>query len=244
MFRRVSLSLKLSAAFFMTILLSVALVYFLTARSVSQRFNTYNDAKRQETYRIYGKQLGVFWQRSGSWRGVEQLFIQSIELRDPETGQTIQGSAVFKSPFTLADETGQVILSTQNDVYRQLSISEMSSGPIMVGEIQVGTFLTYDTFDPDEAAFLDSAQRSAMVGGGITTALALALTVFLIAQILSPLRALTRATESIAEGQMPDKVKLRSRDEIGQLGESFDHMVDNLRRSEGLRQAMTADIAH
>ena len=40
MFRRVSLSLKLSAAFFVTIVLSVALVYFLTARSVSQRFDT------------------------------------------------------------------------------------------------------------------------------------------------------------------------------------------------------------
>jgi signal transduction histidine kinase len=83
-----------------------------------------------------------------------------------------------------------------------------------------------------------------LIGGGITTALALVVSVLLIAQILSPLRALTRATESIAEGQTPQKVLLKSRDEIGHLGESFDHMVDNLRRSERLRQTMTADIAH
>ncbi len=244
MFRRVSLSLKLSAAFFVTIVFSVALVYFLTARSVTQRFDTFNDAKRQEIHRVYGAQLSMYWQQNESWIGVERLFIYGIALRLSESGQVAQVSAVFGSPFTLANERGEVILTTENDVYRKLTASEMSSGPIMVDNVQVGTFLIFHTVDPDEAAFLASAERSALVGGGITTALALALAVFLIAQILSPLRALTRATESIAEGQAPEKVQLRSRDEIGQLGESFDHMVDNLRRSEGLRQAMTADIAH
>jgi len=39
-------------------------------------------------------------------------------------------------------------------------------------------------------------------------------------------------------------VKLKSRDEIGQLGESFNHMIEGLRRSEEVRQTMTADIAH
>jgi signal transduction histidine kinase len=240
----VSLSLKLSAAFFVTIVLSVVLVYVLTASSVSRRFDSYNDAKRQEIYRIYGAQLTMYWQRSRSWVGVEQLFIRSIELHLGESNQVVQGAAVFRSPFTLANEEGRVILTTRNDVGRKLTAAEMSSGSIVVNDVQVGAFLIFDTVDPEEVAFLASAKRSALIGGGITTAIALAVSILLIAQILSPLRALTRATESIAEGQTPQKVMLKSRDEIGQLGESFDHMVDNLGRSERLRQTMTADIAH
>ncbi len=242
--RRVSLSLKLSAAFFVTILLSVVLVYFLTARSVGQRLDAYNDAKREEIYGVYGGALRMYWERQGSWEGVERLFIGSFGFLLSESGQVVPATAVFRSPFTLADENGEVYVTTRNDVGRKLTAAEMSRGRIMVDGVQVGTFLVFDTVDPAESAFLASAKRSALIGGGITTGVALTVAIFLIAQILSPLRALTRATESIAEGKAPQKVKLRSRDEIGQLGESFDHMVDNLGRSEHLRQMMTADIAH
>jgi signal transduction histidine kinase len=244
MFRRVPLSLKLSAAFFVTIVLSVALVYFLTARSVSQRFDTYREEKREQVSQILGTQLSVYWGQNRSWVGVDRLFYRRIEFRIDD--QVLEGAvAMYNFPFSLANEDGRVILSTERqDVGRTLTVAEMIKGPILVDGVQVGTFLPLSVVDPEEAAFLASARRSSLIGGGITTALALVLSVLLIAQILSPLRALTRATENIAEGQTPQKVLLRSRDEIGHLGESFDHMVDNLRRSERLRQTMTADIAH
>ncbi len=243
MFRRVSLSLKLSAAFFVTILFSVALVYFLTERSVVQRFDKYRAQQREQNFATFSTTLSVYYEQYGSWVGVDRLFYRSVSI--DLGGKVVTGIvAIYNFPFSLANEKGEVFVSTEPDIGRKLTQSELNSGPIMVDGVQVGTMLLLDYVDPEEAAFLASAKRSAMIGGSITTALALALAVFLIAQILSPLRALTRATESIAEGQPPEKVQLRSRDEIGQLGESFDHMVDNLRRSEGLRQAMTADIAH
>lgn len=37
---------------------------------------------------------------------------------------------------------------------------------------------------------------------------------------------------------------ITARDEFGRLGESFNRMIDNLQRSETIRQTMTADIAH
>ena len=239
---RIPLWLKLSAAFFATILLSVVLVYFLTERSVSQRFNTYNDERWQEMAELYQRQLGLYWESGRSWVGVDQLFVRGLEVR--LGGQVVQGTAVFKYPFTLANELGEVIMGTRNDIGRKLTASEMAVGAVVVDGQQVGTFLLHDYVTPAETTFLASAMRSALIGGGITAALALAISIFLIAQILSPLRVLTRATESIAEGKAPQKVLLRSRDEIGRLGESFDHMVDNLKRSERLRQTMTADIAH
>jgi signal transduction histidine kinase len=191
--------------------------------------------------RKFGQLLFRLLMQNRSWVGVDRVFYL-VDGRAAETR-----SRVLRSPptnqFSLANGTAESS-SARNDIGRMLTSAEKSSGPIIVDGAQVGTLLFFDYVSPEEAAFLASAERSALVGGGITTALALAISIFFIAQILSPLRTLTRATESIAEGRAPEKVLLRSRDEIGQLGESFDHMVDNLRRSERLRQTMTADIAH
>ena len=244
-FPRISLSVKLSAAFLAIIILSAALVYFFTERSIVQRFDMYRTQERAKNFATFSKILAIYYEQFGSWKGVDQLFYQKVQVKLGD--QTVGGFAlIYNIPLSFAIETGKVIVSTYNedDVGRILTQAEMDSGPIMVNGVQMGTLLLYDTPTPEEEVLLASARRSALIGGSITTALASAIAVLLITQILSPLRALTRASESVANGLAPEKLQLKSRDEIGQLGESFDHMIDNLRYSERLRQTMTADIAH
>lgn len=243
--RRFPLAIKLGLAFFITIVFSVALVYFLTERSVTQRFDRYREQQRKQIFALFGRQLSVYYEQNGSWRGVDRLFYRVVETRRDEDGKVVEKIvAIYNIPLSLANEEGRVFLSTRPDIGRQLSPEEMESGPIAVNGVQVGTLLILNFVDPDEAAILASARRSALIGGGVATLLALVLALFLIAQILSPLRTLSAVTDQVARGVLPDKVRLRTRDEFRGLGESFDRMVDNLRRSEKLRETMTADIAH
>ncbi|GAI11002.1 unnamed protein product, partial [marine sediment metagenome] len=129
-----------------------------------------------------------------------------------------------------------------------LSPQEVASGIPLVDEgKKMGVLLLSEqgsVLDPAEEEFLASAKRSALLGGGIASGIALLLSAFLISQVLSPLRLLSRATERIAHGDLTQRVTLKARDEFGQLGSSFNRMIDNLRRSETIRQTMTADIAH
>ncbi len=243
--RRFPLAFKLGLAFFITIVFSVALVYFLTERSVTQRFDRYREQQRKEIFTLFSRQLSVYYEQNGSWRGVDRLFYRVVETRRDEDGKVVENIvAIYNIPLSLANEEGKVFLSTKPDIGRRLTQAEIDRGPIYVNGVQVGTLLILDFVDPDEAAILASARRSALLGGGIATLLALVLALFLIAQILSPLRTLGAVTEQVARGVLPDKVRLRTRDEFRGLGESFDRMVDNLRRSEKLRETMTADIAH
>ncbi len=242
-FRRTSLSVKLSLAFLAVILLAAVLVYFLTERAIEQRYDVLRAQEKQSTFALFSNALGAYYSTFGSWKGVERLFYQGVSIRlgDKEVaGFTI----LYTTPLSLANEKGQVFLSTENDIGRRLTQAEIDSGPIVVDGAQVGALLLFDKSSPVEEALLVSARRSALLGGMITTVLASVITVLLVAQMLSPLRALTRATESIAKGQAPEKLHVKSRDEIGLLGESFDRMIDNLYHSERLRQTMTADIAH
>jgi signal transduction histidine kinase len=56
----------------------------------------------------------------------------------------------------------------------------------------------------------------------------MALTVLLTRKITSPLKRLTQATQSIAEGRFDVPFNIRSGDEIVELARSFDHMRDRL----------------
>jgi len=248
MLRRFPLAIKFGLAFTIVILLSVSLVYFFTARSITQRFDEY----RRENRELFGKTLGsqLAWYRGsqGTWVGVDRLLFRTVRVEI--NGQVFEGrSLIFNGEFSLANEDGQVFLSTvQEQVGKILTEEEMEQGiPIRVDGKRVGTLLLGDVgpnLDPNEAEFLASAKASALLGGGIAAGIALFLSLLLIAQILSPLRRLTRATELIARGALPKEVKLKSRDEFGQLGGSFNQMIENLRRSEAARRTMTADIAH
>ncbi len=58
------------------------------------------------------------------------------------------------------------------------------------------------------------------------------------------IRELTEATNDIARGNLGRQVKVRSRDEMGDLASSFNKMSQDLARATQMRRQMTADIAH
>ncbi|MDD4904058.1 MAG: ATP-binding protein [Candidatus Bipolaricaulis sp.] len=248
MARRFPLAVKLGLAFFITIVLSVVLVYFLTAMSTTSRFDDYRQQKRAEFAELLSSQLAWYWERFGGWVGVDQILYHRVSVRIGE--EVYEGLSLnYDVRFSLANEEGRVFLTTERDTMgKYLTTAEVNRGvSITVDGQRVGTLVPVRVapeLDPQEAAFLGSAKRSALIGGGIATVIAFVLAVFLISQILSPLRTLSAVTEQVARGDLPEKVRLRSRDEFAGLGESFDRMVDNLRRSERLRETMTADIAH
>ncbi len=95
-----------------------------------------------------------------------------------------------------------------------------------------------------EGLFLAGVNRviflSALIAGGI----ALLLGGVLAFSMTRSLRELTAATSVLAGGNLGHQVKVRSKDEIGELAESFNQMSAELAQSNELRRKMTADIAH
>ncbi len=245
--RRFPFALKLGLSFVTVIMIAVALVYFLTAHSITARFDQFRTQNKQQIAHQVCGLLAEYRMLNGSWVGIERLL--STQYTVVINGHVIVRRTSMIGGFSLADETGKIVVSTDaNAVGKNLSAKQIEAGiPIKIGSNRVGTlFLDTKsaTLDPAEEKFLNSAKQSALLGGGIATGVALFLSLILLPQVLSPLRILSRATERIAHGDLTQRVVLRARDEFGQLGESFNRMMDNLRRSERARQTMTADIAH
>jgi signal transduction histidine kinase len=98
--------------------------------------------------------------------------------------------------------------------------------------------------DDREQVFVSAVTRSllvgVLVGGGVAVALAL---VFGRA-ILRQVGALTQAARRMENGDLRQRVEVKSRDEIGQLARAFNSMADSLARTEQLRRIMVTDVAH
>ncbi len=263
--RRIPLAAKLGVSFVLVILLAVALVYSLTAWSIARQFSEYSREKQTALAEQLAEQLAHYRSANGTWDGIIPTLLQR-EVYIPVGEYGIEGSDwMVDVPFILIEANGVVITTNILDWAREQQLlrdlgpnesivlsqqelmEDFSDGiPIVVNGQREGVLVVRDAdvMGPSEQVFLSAVSRSALIGGGIAIALALFLSTVLIVQILRPLRALSRATESLAEGDMPEQVRLKTHDELGQLGDSFNHMLESLRVSETVRQTMTADIAH
>jgi signal transduction histidine kinase len=130
----------------------------------------------------------------------------------------------------------------------QLSQAQLGQGiPIEVDGQEVGFLLpgTSETFlrEPEEA-FLQRLRETVVPVGVAACAVAILLGLLLTWQLTGPLRKLKTAAQGIAGGDLSQRVDIKSKDEIGELGRAFNEMAEHLSRAEELRRNMTADIAH
>ena len=95
-----------------------------------------------------------------------------------------------------------------------------------------------------EAGFISSVNRSLVLAVVAATLVALLLTMIFSRRMLGPIEALTAAARRMERGDLNQRVRIRSGDEIGQLAHAFNGMADGLARLDRLRRSMASDIAH
>jgi len=91
-----------------------------------------------------------------------------------------------------------------------------------------------------EEKFVDMRRRATLMFLGITVAgmiIALIVSYFLANGVLKPIKHLVIASQQLAKGNLEYDVKLKSKDEIGELGEAFNLMASSLKaRDEELKE--------
>ncbi|SDP45069.1 sensor histidine kinase [Desulforhopalus singaporensis] len=92
--------------------------------------------------------------------------------------------------------------------------------------------------------FLSSIHFSLIWASLVALVLSFVLSFLLIRRVLKPLSQMTTITDQVADGNFSTRVDITTRDEVGRLGISFNHMADSLARIEQLRRNMVADVAH
>jgi two-component system OmpR family sensor kinase/two-component system sensor histidine kinase BaeS len=264
---RNSLIFKLMGAFLLVILAGALVIAALTSNATRSAFNLYTTRSGQIWAQRLAPDLANFFAKTSSWQGVDEFLNsqnfpmgmgagmghsvgQGRNTNGNGLGSSLSPMAAMEQRLILADDTGFVISDTQGNLFgKQIPAAELKDGtPISVNDRVVGTLIITlaDTSAGDSLAgdFLDTVNRSILSSAVIAILIALILGAGLFLQITAPLRQLKKAASAIASGDFRRRVEIRTSDELGDLGMTFNSMAENLESNEIQRRHLVADVAH
>ena len=252
-----SLTWKLTLAFILVASATAALVaLFIHLTSTNRLTRLLIDQQKSSMEQT----LTEYYQANGSWEKAADDWDQ-IEasmgfnaFNYPLDGEAPPEVPAFdnfhKNLFGLADASGQVVVSVDPRYPKGTTLSEEMVGEGTAIEFDgkiVGTILMarqISGFNPAEARYLQRTNEALLMAIGVALVVALVIGILLARNLTKPLKALTNAAQNIAGGRLEQQVDVRSKDEIGQLADSFNQMSREVARVNQMRRQMTADIAH
>jgi signal transduction histidine kinase len=216
--------------------------------SASRQFRYYLAHSEMMGQGNLAEDLATYYERQGSWDGVEDVFGGMGGPMQPGRGR---GSMYRGGMLTLlADGQGLVVYDSQGRYTGQtLSRSERELAiPIQVEGQTMGFLLTAPPsgmqLQPQEQSYLDQVNRALLLAGALAGGLGILLGLGLSRGLTAPLARLTAAARHIAGGDLSQRVPETGSAEIAALGQAFNHMAADLEKAEVLRRNMVADVAH
>ncbi|MCK4580894.1 MAG: HAMP domain-containing protein, partial [Dehalococcoidia bacterium] len=249
-----SIRWKLGGALLLVALLSVGMVAFLTYVSTAREFGHYLSRgtsmyagrvasvlgqyyAEEQSWDGVGETLGEFWLPPGDYRLIVADSSRAV-VGDTAGGWLGEDAAVVgledgASITVSGEEVGELYLMLPEGVSpgkALLFMRGMGGGPPTAGIA--------------EHAFLSNVNRSLWTVALIAVGVAILLGLVLTRQITRPLQALRAGARRIAQGHLNHRVESASKDELGELAQSFNAMTVSLEENEKARRRLIADIAH
>jgi signal transduction histidine kinase len=250
---RRSLSTRFLLVVALVALLGVGTVALVINRVIAREFTLYVTQGGQMRAQEWAALVAEYYRQQGSWEGVGTLFSQYTPGRGRGPGPGPgpgSGLGPGAQRILVLDSAGQIVYdSYQTLVGESVDPADQARGvPVTVAGQQVGTVLvtTGDLSGRSdlERRFLAVTNRAVVWAVLLVAAASLIAAALLSRRLVAPLRQLTAAAEAMAEGDLSQRVQVRTRDETGELAQAFNQMAADLESAERQRRQMTADIAH
>jgi signal transduction histidine kinase len=257
---RNSIIWKMIFAFAIIALITAGLVVLFIRLTTVDRFSQLIVEQERTTFT---ELVLNYYTNAGSWNGVYE-YIKQVRvvtnrpadevgnINEPRPPEFPRPFFNQRNKFALVDSQGSVIIPAQPDYSSGMTVlqKDLKKGQELIVDDQVvGYVLTITqpeppNFNPMETRYLKKTNEA--LGYAIFGALifALVMGIFLAKNLIHPLKELTLAAQNMSQGQLEQRVNVGSKDEIGQLAESFNKMSEEISLSNRLRRQMTADIAH
>ncbi|MGB2877842.1 MAG: ATP-binding protein [Dehalococcoidales bacterium] len=246
------LTWKLGGALLLIVVVSVGLMAYLTNLSTTREFQQYVSRGNMMYTRSLADSLGDLYAVEQGWNNIQETLL-SLPLSTSERILVTDSSGVIIADTArewLGKESAEVSLSggTPITVSGQTvgSLYLLSSSGMDMGRGHMGGRIpqTIPMVVTNEEGFLAQVNDSLWKVGLIAAAVALVIGLILTRQITRPVRALISGARHLTKGELSYRVTVKSRDEIGELADSFNIMASSLEKGEQSRRQLTADIAH
>lgn len=175
---------------------------------------------------------------------------QEGSLPHGNTASEIGLGSLGRPGHRLTDANGVIVYSPEESELG-LSLSEVELEEAITidkGGTTVG-YLLPEGGNPQlptnfEAQLVERIQHAATVAALISGGIAIILALILAQMVLKPVKVLTQAADRLSDGDLSQRVRIKGKNELSNLGDTFNQMAASLQDAEEQRRAMTADIAH
>jgi signal transduction histidine kinase len=232
------LLLLLLRAFGIVVFLTVLLILIVAVIVIARNTGT-NPFVRTPTAII----LETYYLGHGSWQGVEAVLEErtntSIRALRPDWNRTVlinaDGRVVLDHGSAIGGLVGTLFTPRQNETGQTLTINGELIGTIWVDR---GTL-------PRAVLFIFSLIGPTAVISVLLGILTLIIGLLLMRRMINPLSEVIAAAQAVSQGDLSARVPVRPQnDDLSALSDHFNHMANELERSDHQRRNMLADIAH
>lgn len=259
-----SLYLRLLLVIVGVSLLAVTMVALISSRTTSDEFLRYVKNDNGTDLERLRPDLLAHYEQQGNWVGVLPVLERLSNISGKQFILTdAANSMVAVAPTALRESHikflagGNLELERRRESSGRLLVEEfVIANPPRVdlrnsaGELVGNLYLVPapgdegDEMNQNQKRFLGTVNRSLLLAGGASAALALIVAFFLARRILRPVQALTLAAKRMKNGDLAVRVQPRGNDELAELGRAFNSMAEVMTHTEELRRNLVSDVAH
>ena len=150
---------------------------------------------------------------------------------------------IVRSSITLLDSDRQFVAGENRRIDRSNSFVE----PIVLDGTTIGYVVApirTQVIDRIDQQFVSRQLRSNYTIGLFVLALVLVITAFVVHRMVKPLLQLKQGTQMLTEGDYSARVKLKGRDELGELAADFNQLATTLETNRTNQRRWVSDISH
>lgn len=242
-----SITFKLTIAFLLVGLTGAVLVAVIVRWRTQRAFDQLMISREQQTLIA---SLQQYYEMNNGWQGIDtqlQAWLYS-QPRPPEASHDLRDDW---QRFVLVNANQIVIFShIPAQIGQKVTSRELNDALLLEVDGEETGWLLLDSNprqwmpNTPEGLFLRNVTSATLVSALVAAGLALILGSVLAFTMTRSLREMKDATVQIARGKLGLQVKVRSKDELGDLAASFNQMSLDLQNATQARRQMTADIAH
>lgn len=225
---------RLLLAFVLVVLTAVGTVSIFVTRLADAEFEEYEAASERLQQTRMAQWLEGYFERGDTWDGVQPY---------TEEMDALSGVGVL-----IVDASGQVAANSRDLDSADTIPPNWHAIPLKTGTgSSVGTLYMSSerTIQEQFRAKLQQSLWFVLLGGSIVAILAaLGVSSAVTGMIARPIREISEVARRAGSGDFSKRVAVRSRDEVGELGQTFNKMASELEAALHQRRNQIADTAH
>ncbi len=246
-----SLHVRLMLMFMVVVMVAISAFIIFTSWLISDVLQNYVNTEQtsdqrlithiQDTYRqAYStQQVQALVERIAPQIGTRIIVVDHNQVIIADSARKLVGQTLTASLFLALDNN-----PSGNPICPPFCHDHSATASVRIISTDGKIVIFGEPLAQVKSEVLDSARHALILTVLVAGLVALILTLTLSGTILQPVRALTLAARRMEQGDLSQRVKVKKRDEIGDLAHAFNTMADSLELSGQLQRKLVSDVAH